>query len=105
MAPADQERPGTESYFSPDYVTARARFREAARAAGAGLDELPLEASGPAGEPLTIDIACLGRRRASRVLRTDCSKLPLLLDHIIGAAEKQRRHVKAEFLGSPQVDN
>jgi hypothetical protein len=68
MAPADPERPGAESYFSPDYVTARARFREAARAAGAGLDELPLEARGPGGEPLTIDIACLGPRRASRVL-------------------------------------
>lgn len=68
MAPADPERPAAESYFSPDYTTARARFREAARAAGARLDELPLEARGPAGEPLTIDIACLGARRASRVM-------------------------------------
>lgn len=68
MAPTDRERSAAESYFSPDYTTARARFREAARAAGARLDELPLEARGPAGEPLTIDIACLGARGASRVL-------------------------------------
>ena len=68
MAPADPERSAAESYFSPDYTTARTRFREAAREAGARLDELPLEARGPAGEPLTIDIACLGARRAPRVL-------------------------------------
>jgi hypothetical protein len=68
MPPADAGRREAESYFSPDYFTARARFREAARAAGAKLDELPIEAPGPSGEPLTIDIARLGARDARRVL-------------------------------------
>jgi hypothetical protein len=67
MAPADPERSGTE-YFSADYATARARFREAARAVGARLDELPLEARGPSGQALTIDIARLGTPGARRVL-------------------------------------
>lgn len=57
-----------ETYFSPDYVAARERFRAAARAAGAGLEALALEARGPQGEVLTIDIARLGVDRAQRVL-------------------------------------
>ena len=57
-----------ETNFSPDYVTARERFRVAALAAGAGLDALALEARGPRGEALTIDIARLGADRAQRVL-------------------------------------
>ena len=68
MAPPDPERWEPASYFSPDYTTARARFRDAARAAGARLEALPLEARGPAGEPLTIDIASFGAPRADRVL-------------------------------------
>jgi len=49
-----------DSLFSPDYSTARRRFQDAARAAGAGLDTLEIEARGPRGEPLAIDIAWLG---------------------------------------------
>jgi hypothetical protein len=68
MAPADPERWEPASYFSPDYTTARARFRDAARTAGARLEALPLAARGPCGESLTIDIACLGTPGARRVL-------------------------------------
>jgi hypothetical protein len=57
-----------ETFFSPDYFGARARFREAARAAGASVDTLNLSARGPRHEPLTIDIAWLGGRDAKRVL-------------------------------------
>jgi hypothetical protein len=68
MAPADPPLRDPASYFSPDYSTARARFREAARAAGARLEALALDTRGPAGEPLSIDIACLGAPGARRVL-------------------------------------
>jgi hypothetical protein len=57
-----------ETYFSPDYLSARERFRAAARAAGAALDALELDAPGPRGEALTIDIARLGEASARRVL-------------------------------------
>jgi len=56
------------AYFSPDYATARERFRSAAQAVGAELHALPLEARGPRGEALTIDIARLGHPDAERVL-------------------------------------
>lgn len=56
------------SFFSPDYVIARERFRVAARAAGASLHALPLDAAGPDGGSLTIDIAWLGDAAAHRVL-------------------------------------
>ncbi|OGA53786.1 MAG: hypothetical protein A3G24_06650 [Betaproteobacteria bacterium RIFCSPLOWO2_12_FULL_62_13] len=55
-------------FFSPDYVTARARFRAAAETAGAVLHALALDAAGPGGEALTIDIARLGDPRARKVL-------------------------------------
>jgi hypothetical protein len=67
MAPVDRAGEAA-SYFSPDYAAARARFREAARAAGARLDALPIEARGPSGQSLTIDIARFGARDARRVL-------------------------------------
>ena len=57
-----------ESFYSPDYYTARSRFGDAARRAGASLDALRLEARGPLQEDLTIDIASLGERGAQRVL-------------------------------------
>jgi hypothetical protein len=60
--------PERTSFFSPDYRTARDRFRDAARRAGASLDALPLQARGPLQEDLTIDIARLGERAARRVL-------------------------------------
>jgi hypothetical protein len=56
------------NFFSPDYITARSRFRAAARGAGARLHELPLAAAGPAGEALTIDAAWLGAPHARRVV-------------------------------------
>lgn len=55
-------------FFSPDYTTARSRFRSAARAAGAVLHTLVLDAKGPAGEELTIDIGWLGATDAHRIL-------------------------------------
>jgi hypothetical protein len=49
-----------ESYFSPDYKTARERFRESATGAGAALHAIGLPATGPRGEALCIDIAWIG---------------------------------------------
>lgn len=60
--------PELETFFSPDYLTARSRFRAAARAAGAMLESLALEARGPNGEELTIELARAGPRNARRVL-------------------------------------
>ena len=57
-----------EAFFSPDYATARERFRDAARSAGASLDALGIEARGPRQEPLFIDIAWLGEHDARSVL-------------------------------------
>ena len=57
-----------ETYFSPDYVTARDRFRHAARTAGARLDTLELDNRGPRGESLSIDIAALGAEHAPRLV-------------------------------------
>jgi hypothetical protein len=57
-----------EQYFSPDYATARTRFREAASKAGAFHHSLDVAATGAHGEPLTIDIAWLGARKPRRVL-------------------------------------
>jgi hypothetical protein len=54
--------------FSADYATARQRFRDCASRAGATIHSLPLDAKGPHGEELTIDIAWLGDRAAKRIL-------------------------------------
>src|SRR5712671_5110537 len=54
--------------FSPDYATARRRFQEAAGRAGAVLESLELEARGPAGENLAIDIARLGAQSPRRLI-------------------------------------
>ena len=58
--------PAVRTYFSPDYVTARARFRQAVDRAGAHVTPLALTARGPAGEDLTIDIAWFGAERPTR---------------------------------------
>jgi hypothetical protein len=47
-------------YFSGDYATARARFREAALAAGFELSAYPIGARGPDGSELTMDVARRG---------------------------------------------
>lgn len=57
-----------ETLFSPDYWTARERFRAAAHAAGAVLHALPLDTKGPGGEELTIDIAWLGSEPARKIV-------------------------------------
>ena len=54
--------------FSPDYRTARERFRAAARTAGAKLEALPVAGAGPQGEALTVDLAWFGAARPERVL-------------------------------------
>ena len=56
-------------YFSPDYASARERFRATASAAGAEWHEYPLAAHlGPHGERLGIDVARLGDADATRAL-------------------------------------
>ncbi len=52
----------SDPLYPPDYPTARLRFREAARMAGAELEQIPIGATGPAGESLTIDVALVARR-------------------------------------------
>jgi hypothetical protein len=49
-----------EEYFSCDYESARARFRQTAADAGAALHTIELPTTGPRGEALAIDIAWLG---------------------------------------------
>ncbi len=55
-------------YFSNDYRTARDRFRARALEAGGRPEILPLEATGPDGEDLSIDIAWFGSESPRRVL-------------------------------------
>ncbi len=55
-------------YFSPDYETARSRFRAAAENTGGLLTELKLDAKGPNGEDLPIDITWFGAERPRRAL-------------------------------------
>ena len=55
-------------HFSPDYVTARSRFRRAVESSGGRLRVLNLNARGPAGEDLTIDIGWFGNPAPRRVL-------------------------------------
>ncbi len=57
-----------DRYFSQNYITARSRFREAVKKAGGRLESLPLDAKGPAGEDLSIDIAWFGADQPRRVL-------------------------------------
>ena len=56
------------SYFSADYDEARAKFIEAARAAGANLTDFMNPNSGPSGGPLYTDVAILGARDATSKL-------------------------------------
>jgi hypothetical protein len=46
------------SFYSPDYSTARQRFRDAASQAGWRLEAFPIDTLGPNGEELTVDVAC-----------------------------------------------
>ena len=56
------------THFSPDYPTARARFRAGAQALGATVDSRTLSARGPGGTTLTIDAASIGPADASRLV-------------------------------------
>lgn len=51
--------------FSPDYLSARARFREAADRLGWGVESHEIAARGPKGEVLTIDVARSGLENES----------------------------------------
>lgn len=64
----DTTAPARTAAISTDYFYLRQQFREAAQAHGADLSSLPIDARGPKGEELTIDIAWFGSRAASRVL-------------------------------------
>ena len=55
------------SLFSNDYATARECFRKAARDLGWALEAYPLDAKGPNGEALTIDVA------VTPGIRPDCA--------------------------------
>jgi hypothetical protein len=54
--------------FSADYAEARAKFREAAQAAGGAIEALTHPEPGRQGETLTTDVAWFGPRSAERVL-------------------------------------
>ncbi len=54
--------------FSPDYFSARDRFRRAAARLGWVLETHPIAARGPAGEELTVDVALAGDGLAERTL-------------------------------------
>ncbi len=58
----------SETFFSPDYFTARHRFREMVTNAGGRLETISLDAKGPNGEALGIDIAWFGAANPRRVL-------------------------------------
>lgn len=51
--------------FSPDYLTASARFRKAAQSAGCRLESFSIPVARPVGDVLTIDVASLGRKDSS----------------------------------------
>lgn len=56
------------SSFSPDYVSARARFRSSALGLGCHMESQPIQQVGPDGEGLTLDLARLGPPGADRIL-------------------------------------
>jgi Protein of unknown function (DUF2817) len=58
----------SEAFFSPDYLTARRRFREIAAEAGGRLEKIPLDAKGPHEEELGIDIAWFGTANPHRAI-------------------------------------
>ena len=54
--------------FSPDYASARQRFRQAASVLGWQLEAHPIGAAGPGGEELTVDVAYSTGTDADKVL-------------------------------------
>lgn len=59
-----------QDLFSPDFVTARERFCEAASAAGMALERHPIEPRGPHGEVLSLDVAIYNAGNAESNART-----------------------------------
>src|SRR5262245_36907188 len=57
-----------DRHFSPDYFSARTRFRESAASRGARLVALPMTSKGPNAEELTIDIAWFCSESPRRLL-------------------------------------
>lgn len=57
-------------HFSPDYATARGKFIDAAKAAGASIESIAHPLKGIAGEDLFTDVAWIGPRDATAVLVT-----------------------------------
>src|SRR5690349_19400804 len=57
-----------EALFSESYREAQSRFCGAAHAAGFELRSYPIDARGPEGEPLAIDVALLPHQGAKRTL-------------------------------------
>jgi len=57
-----------DAFFSDTYETARSRFRAAAAKRGARLEALTLDATGPGGRDLTIDLAHVGHASPRHVL-------------------------------------
>ena len=56
------------SFFSVEYQKAKERFVAAGQAAGAKMDQLTLQALGPGGTSLTIDLATIGDPNAAKIL-------------------------------------
>jgi hypothetical protein len=59
---------GLSRNYSQDYFSARARFRTAAEQAGFDLLSYPIDARGPGGEPLYMDIARKGASSPQKAL-------------------------------------
>jgi hypothetical protein len=64
----------TVNFFSSSFAEAEHRFQRAAESIGAAMEVLPLDATGPGGEKLSISIARLGAENAENVL-LHCSGL------------------------------
>ena len=64
----DRRDTASAKYFSPNYTTARTHFRTAVEKAGGRLTALRLDAEGPNGADLTIDIAWFGAEKPKRAL-------------------------------------
>jgi Protein of unknown function (DUF2817) len=56
------------TYFSPDYFTARSRWRSAASRLGCRLECHEIEATSPTNQALTIDIAIYGNPLAHKTM-------------------------------------
>lgn len=58
----------TDHFYSSDYFVARERFRQTAAAVNCVVESFPIDALGPGDQPLTIDIARIGREDAEKLI-------------------------------------